>query len=338
MTITSVGYQGQIMTDAEWGDVATHGAEYGVRGAGDFAVTQVATVERTVRVAPGRAWGKGVRDVSDSPITVLLNPLTSGSRWDTVVLRRNRAATPRGVTTVQALVGSTTEAIAAGRTSFSAGQSDDQPIALVKVEAQSGTSGVVKEIRDLRCWAHNSGLIAKSTLVHGYLDRPATKVRIDGFEWSLEFDRDDTLRWVRTGGGRLLAVTPGVFWDLPPSGLLGAGVQVWGNDVQVIASVPIEDPRVPYRVGIEAVGFWGSEVNNDGSRWDLDFMVGGTVIDTYIGMGFYGNWRKWSVGPSGQVFTGRQDVTLRARKIYGPSGYGAVLVAHRGLAARVWQQ
>lgn len=178
MTITSTGYAGQITTDDEWGRSAVHGSRYGVELQGDFAVTTVPNGDRAVRVAPGTAWGKGILDVSDAQVQVPADPITSGSRWDTVVLRRNRDTK---TTTVVILKGDAFERVAPSRLFFSAtSRIDDQPIAMVNLRAEGGTSGRVNTIYDLRCWAANGGVTIRSGYAMEYLGVPGARVFLWG--------------------------------------------------------------------------------------------------------------------------------------------------------------
>jgi hypothetical protein len=205
MAITNVGYTGSIMTDLEWGKVSSHGSSYSVDGAGDFAVSRVPTGDRAVRVAAGTAWGWGILAESPTDLTVTH---AAGSRWDTVVIRRNRDTK---TTTVMVLQGTAAKAISTARRVFSpSSQIDDQPIALVQVNA---TSSVVGEIEDLRCWGNNGGLVAASTLVHGYLQSPGASVRIGGVDWSNEPNADGTWQWVRVDSDTgWLTVVGGAGW------------------------------------------------------------------------------------------------------------------------------
>lgn len=178
MAITSTGYAGQITTDDEWGRVSTFGSRYGVELQGDFAVTTVPNGDRAVRAAPGTAWGKGILDVSDSQVQVAVDPATAPSRWDTVVLRRNRDTKTTSVVVVK---GNQYEQVAPSRLFFSAtSRVDDQPIALVNVTQVAGTQGRVGTIYDLRCWANNGGLVVRSGYALDYLGVPGARAFLWG--------------------------------------------------------------------------------------------------------------------------------------------------------------
>ena len=176
MALTSVGFAGTV-TEANWSLISTFGAQYGVVGAGDFAVSIVPGVDRTVRVATGSAWGRGVLVTSDATADVQLGAVTSGTRWDTIVLRRNRAT---GTSTILALVGTSSAAIASSREVGWADDKDDQPLALVPVISGSTTVGTPI---DLRCWASNGGVVASSTIALDYLAAPGARVVIGDTEW-----------------------------------------------------------------------------------------------------------------------------------------------------------
>lgn len=233
MAITSVGYTGSIMTDREWGEVSSRGSNYSVDGAGDFAVTRVPTGDRAVRVAAGTAWGWGILAVNSTDLTVT-HP--AGSRWDTVVIRRNRDTKQ---STVIVLQGTTAKAISSARRVFSgSSQIDDQPIALIQVNA---TSSVVGEIEDLRCWGSNSGLVATSPLVQSYLQAPGANLRIGGVEWSYE-PIEGTWQWVRTDGdtGWLSAVGLGAWGGNPAFRYVGGVVYGRGSFVLVGGAIRVE--------------------------------------------------------------------------------------------------
>lgn len=148
MAITSVGYDGTV-NEAQWALLArTLGARDGVVGEGDWKVTAVAGLDRTVSVATGAGFGHGVRDSSDAAVNVQLPTLGSGTRWDTIVVHRDWQP-PTGVTSFTYVTGTSTQAIAAG-ISDNPGVVADQVLALVQITAgvQAPTAVI-----DLRTWA-----------------------------------------------------------------------------------------------------------------------------------------------------------------------------------------
>lgn len=156
MAITSAGYPkingntGQVDA-AQWAkQFEVMGADYGVVGPNSWVVTPVTTagVARTVSISPGPGYGRGVYDVlSDAPVQVQAPALGTGTtvRWDTVVAHRD--STVPG-TTFTILPGNGTQNIAASRAT-SPGNVDDQAIALVKLESNTGFP---TQIIDLRQW------------------------------------------------------------------------------------------------------------------------------------------------------------------------------------------
>lgn len=133
------------------------GAEHDIEGINDYAVSISTTGDRTVRVAPGVANGGGVRVVNDAPILVQLDPVASGFRWDLICLRRNWANA--GSVQVTKVTGSTLEMLPPDRETRP-GEIDDQPLALVRVQA--GQTAPTK-VLDFRYTAKKI-ITAKTTL------------------------------------------------------------------------------------------------------------------------------------------------------------------------------
>ncbi|ROP45955.1 hypothetical protein [Pseudokineococcus lusitanus] len=106
MAITSTGYNGEVdyVAFSQW--QLALGDEHGVEGSTDLRVTPVAGKERTVAVAPGAAYGWGVRDVSDA-VVELQAPAPSGTAlvWHTVAVRRDYAAQSTSLVLVQSAAG-----------------------------------------------------------------------------------------------------------------------------------------------------------------------------------------------------------------------------------------
>jgi microcystin-dependent protein len=143
MAITNVGYDGTI-NEPGWAKLqAFLGQRYAFGSAADFAPTTVVGVDRTVQLAAGSAAGHGVLVISDAPISVQSPVLASGTRWDTVVLRRDWQT---NTSSVVVITGTSTEQLAAGLNA-NPGIIDDEPLALVQI-----TSGqqLPTAIRDLR--------------------------------------------------------------------------------------------------------------------------------------------------------------------------------------------
>lgn len=179
---TSYGYDtapGEGLGELVWQEMFPQigSATYGVRSSDDWKVTAVSGADRTVSIAAGRGWGLGVIDKTVANDTIQLDPITSGSRWDLIAVRRDPTPT-KGVTEFVKINGGSTQVIPGGR--LSGPGIHDQPLALVQVTAGQTQPTV---IIDLRCWATNGGMVAKSTLALGYLNQLGTCVYIDGVMW-----------------------------------------------------------------------------------------------------------------------------------------------------------
>ncbi|MFF2631952.1 hypothetical protein ACFVR6_03625 [Microbacterium sp. NPDC058021] len=189
MAITSVGYEGTIY-EAQWAEMMplVGGRQYGVAGPGDWRVT-VGGADRQVRVAAGRGFGHGVLDNSSTETVLSLATVASGSRWDLVVARRNWGT---NTTSFAVVTGSATRALPGGRAQ-TPGTLDEQPVALVRVQA--GQSQVA-EIVDLRVWGGDGGTFAHDALVMQYLSRVGTALRINGIDWKRIIDPQGNPAWV----------------------------------------------------------------------------------------------------------------------------------------------
>lgn len=199
MTITSYGYRGTI-DEVQWARMAPHisAARYGVVGIDDCAVTAVAGADRTLEVAPGRAWGQGVMDElnhNPEPLRVQLPAVASGSRWDLIALRRSWLETP-GKTSLVSVQGTSTKAIPANRLA-AAGDVDDQPLALVRIVAGQSAPA---EIVDLRCWAESGGVQVLTDLAMQYLAFPGSMVWLDyqTYTFSRGTNNGSPWGWVKT--------------------------------------------------------------------------------------------------------------------------------------------
>lgn len=151
MTIRSVGYDGSI-GETDWANYLAPyiGSPPMVAGANSFKVS--ATNGLSVQVAPGVAHGWGVTDVSDAAETIQLDAVTSGSRVDAVILRREwsgTSTTPSGASTG----GRTSIGFVRGGISGvpslanSGGNMTEQALALVRVTAGASTVQVLDDLR-----------------------------------------------------------------------------------------------------------------------------------------------------------------------------------------------
>jgi hypothetical protein len=158
MAIISVGYDGAV-TESQWADMIKKvgSAEYGVVGLNDWRVEPVPSADRTISIATGKGWGHGVFDENTASVTIQLDTVSSGSRWDLIVMKRDWTGVG-GSSTFVKVNGTSAMEIPVGRIS-GPGVIDDQPIALVQVNAGQTAPGTIV---DLRVWAGSGGV----TMVH----------------------------------------------------------------------------------------------------------------------------------------------------------------------------
>lgn len=228
MAFTSTFYNGPV-DEIAWSEGAPRigSSEYGVVGVNDFRVTAVSGQDRTVSVAAGKAWGKGVHDTMTPAETVQLPTVGAGSRWDLIAIRRVWST---NTTSIVRVGGSGTRGIPAGRQS-GYGTTDDQPIALVRVQAGSTT---IQEIIDLRCWAAGGGMYANDDLALSYLTTPGARVHINGVDWACTIVSGSPV-WMKAatvGSVALHGWTLGLAGPLPPSAafLMQSGSMVRTTD------------------------------------------------------------------------------------------------------------
>lgn len=188
ITGSSLGYAGEINESTGrdfWNRVGA--SKYGVAGSGDLKVSAT-TGDRMLLVGSGVAWGHNIQDTLQTALSVQLNSVASGSRWDMIVVRRDVSAG----TSVEVVQGTGTKALPSLTTSSAS--HPDQPLALCRVQAGSTT---VQEIVDLRCWAAGGGLVAVDRLARDYLNVPGARVRIGRGDHSFEpVGNDGAFEWV----------------------------------------------------------------------------------------------------------------------------------------------
>lgn len=176
-----IGYPGSVNSIqlADWlPNVAS--AQYSVEGLNDGQVFTNNIGDRGVTVRAGTVIGDGIMDIFETDVNLNFPAVLSGpDRWDMVVLRRTWNATPGASTSVYTIIqGGPNKTLPVRETAK--GVKSDQPMALCRIKA--GDAGV-KEIIDLRCWAHNGGVQAVSELVKEYLTQPGTQLNINGEQW-----------------------------------------------------------------------------------------------------------------------------------------------------------
>lgn len=145
MANLSIGYDGTVDENA-WAKISPYMGERFRVITGLTASIKLDSA-RTTSITAGEAWGMGVYDYRDA--VDLTSATTPSSRWDTVVLRRNRTT---NTTSYQLLQGTATKAIAAtakvAQADIDAGEYD-QPLWLQRV---TSTSTTVTELYDLRAF------------------------------------------------------------------------------------------------------------------------------------------------------------------------------------------
>lgn len=189
----NVGFAGQVLT-ADWAVIAGRGARYSCLNPNDLRLT-IAAGDRAVSIAtaPDGVWGDGVLSFWNTSTTLTANSVSSGSRWDTVVIRRNWATS---TSTLMILQGGTSKAIASSRTNNPGATTSDQPLWLIRV--QSGQTAI-QEVVDLRCWSGAGGVpVAVDPVALGYLSDLGTVVRIGESWWVRNRNSSGTTVWSET--------------------------------------------------------------------------------------------------------------------------------------------
>jgi hypothetical protein len=295
MAITSIGYDGSV-NEAQWSKLVplAGSSHYGVAGAPDWKVTPHATLDRGVSIATGSGWGHGVLDTSDATVSLQGTTVSSGSRWDLVVARRNWGGAG-GLTTFVVVPGSASKTLPARNTN--AGTLDDQPLALVQFTAgQTAPTAVV----DLRCWARNGGMMAKDDLALIYLKMPGAQVMINGAQWNCELDANGNTSWTTFVSGRIpLFGGTDAALDGPagsnPMNMINAGQQFL---IQTGTTVQRSDPsgyaRITWPKPFPNGVLYVSGFNGD----DYALQMGGLVIASsgggqIFGTESFGNKNSW---------------------------------------------
>lgn len=170
-------------------------ARYGVFKADHWKVSIVAGATRTVSIAPGVGHGCGVTDETFENETLQFPPSASGTRWDTVAVRRDWNPTA-GESKFVIIPGGSTKAVSGARLS-GPGNIDEQPIALVPIIENQTQPG---EIVDIRCWASNGGVYAKDVLACQYLGQLGAMVTVGYDQYQYILGDNDSPAWVKVGG------------------------------------------------------------------------------------------------------------------------------------------
>lgn len=194
MALTSVFYDGPV-TETDRAKNRTGAPDYGVYGIADFKVKPHPSIPYAVLVTKGKAHGFGVTDEATEDQVVQCGTITSGVRWDLIVVRRNWQPASGGPSELVVIPGGSKAEIPAAR-KIGPGVEDDQPLALVRWSA--GLSAA-DQVIDLRVWTSNGGLYAKDDLVRTYLNGVGTEVNIGGVVWAYQLGANDLPAWVKVG-------------------------------------------------------------------------------------------------------------------------------------------
>jgi hypothetical protein len=281
MAITSYGYDGSV-DEVAWARLhGTGGQIYGVKEAGHWKASPVAVVDRQIAISPGDGWGKGVYDSSSSEVVVGPMPaVSSGSRWDLIVARRDWDT---NTTSFGYVTGSALKAIPATR-AVDGGILDEQPVALVKFTAGQSQA---QEIVDLR--VHRG--VAQDPLVLDYYNELGTQLRIKGSVWTRIVDPT-------SGFAAWVSDTPTTFFGagssiVPNMGVGPSGVQF---KVQAGTNVADTDPAgyarvtfpVPFPNGLLSI------VLTDGDTGIDRTTAGGEIL--HFGVAGSGGGSTWGIG------------------------------------------
>lgn len=238
MAITSIGYDGSV-NEAQWAKMipSVGSSQYGVVAAGDWKVTPHSTMDRGVNIAIGSGWGHGVLDTSDATVSLQGALVSSGDRWDMVVMRRNWAGVG-GVSTFVLVQGTAVKQLPSRNNT--PGTLDDQPLALVRFTAGQTAA---QEIIDLRCWGRNGGLAARDELALTYLKEPGASITVGDEVWNCIVDGNGNVSWSSFVMGRISlfgvgGVPPGN--AVPPAGtefLVQTGCTVLTTDANAFGKL-----------------------------------------------------------------------------------------------------
>ncbi|WP_284763376.1 hypothetical protein [Arthrobacter sp. efr-133-R2A-63] len=282
--------------------------DYGVYGAEDFKVKPHPSIPYAVIVTKGKAHGWGVTDEAATDQVVQCDAISSGTRYDLIVDRRNWQPAAGGPSTLVAIPGGATPEIPAAR-KIGPGVEDDQPLALVE---WNGGLSAPNRIIDLRVWAGNGGLYAKDDLVRTYLTGIGTEVNINGTVWSLQLGDNNLAVWVKK--------TPGAKVYVASSWMAGAipiSTSPDGNNIK-LATISIPDPGFPYHVQVQArfeggksATRWDANISMAGQPWLAVAALGNTVAPWYDISGFTTN-----------PVSGPSSVDLNLVRLYGTESFG----------------
>lgn len=255
MALTSVGYPNTIdpVYPEQWADLIHRAgrSRYGVGGFSDWRGSQAAG-DRVVQIAAGVGWGSGVVDYLDEPVLLpSLAPVSSGSRWDMVVARRDWNEEE---TTFAVITGGSSRVMPPREST--AGDVDEQPLMLVQVSASNPTLTIV----DLRVMPGVGGALIRDELATGYLDEVGSRLMLGDTLWRRGLNAANTPTWFqdRLGDTGLirsgLAIEYGGRFDTA-----GYAVSRVGRDVKGYIGVQHKNTVAP--IGTDSQGRFASPIS-----------------------------------------------------------------------------
>jgi hypothetical protein len=275
---SSYGYEGSVN---ELGHSLLHrraGGIYSVYAPTDWAVSIVGTGTRRTQVAAGIGSGKGIVDATDAAVILEHDEVSSGTRYDLIVARRNWETNETSFVVIK---GSSLRTVPSR--SIGTGVLDDHPIALVRLVAGQT---LVQEVIDLRVWIGSGGAVAKDELVTQFLTDPGTQVRIGGSLLQRVINPTNGLdEWTRVAlhspinmyavGG----VLDGSFQSSAPPFYIQAGTSILTTDGAGFARINFPLPFPNVLVSILMTN------GDDAAGQDLSFNVAGTGPGSNHGTG-----------------------------------------------------
>lgn len=146
MTITSVGYQGKVNSTV-WGDLVPFlGKGPVVAGENDWKGTILSSADRTLRISAGVGYGWGIRDYNDANVDIQLPTISSGTRWDTIVAKRDWATK---TTTLTYRTGGASMTVAGGLLDDAGNTQAEQPLYLARVQAGQQFVTALIDLREI---------------------------------------------------------------------------------------------------------------------------------------------------------------------------------------------
>lgn len=189
MAWKNIGFNGKLTEVTMQQSALGRGASrFGVRGVNDFALTVTGF---SGVVSPGEGHAYGITSIQDTPTNLTFGTVSTGTRWDTVALRRDSTPPTGGVASIVVLPGGPTQGLALGLQN-DPGVTTDQPLWLVPVT--SAGAGVPV---DMRVWWNDGGLVCAGPAALTYMNELGTYIHV--LSESLSYRRKKVgngLQWV----------------------------------------------------------------------------------------------------------------------------------------------